>query len=223
MPTSNINTYKAILKEAQEGGYLDSIPESEEDIESEALFYIKEADKAYEDGKLKKDKTVIAIRNLAKTLAEEEIEDIFGAPLRDKFKGLPIPDDPEFEAYHLPRDFTEIGDKQLRKLHGEHHAYLARALWMLGVATNQLADATHLRDKEYRKLYKKWASELEKPTRDLVDSYVKEDAEYEAKDALVRKHQEDVVSYKALVEVYKGNVDRLSREWTMRMDEEKRY
>lgn len=217
-----LEVYRTILSEAREGGYLDVIPEDEEDIVREAEFYIQEANKAYEDG-LKKDKTVLSIRNLAALLAEEQVEDIFGAPLNDKLKGLPIPEDFKGDATPLPLDFTEIGDRQLRKLHGEYNAYLSRALWLLSTSTNSLYYATHLRDKEYRRLYKKYSEELEKPTRDLVDSYVREAQSYDDLDVLVRKHQEDVTTYKGLVEIYKGSIDRLSREWTMRQDEEKRY
>lgn len=216
----------SILKLAQEGGYLDVIPEDEEDIIREANFYLAEANKAYEDG-MKGDKTIQAIRNLGKELGKKEVGDIFGAEKIELYRGLPVPEDLHGEPSPMPLDFTELGDKQLRKLHGEYNAYLARARWMLAVMSNKLSNAIHLRDAEYRRAYREISDQgrikEEKFTKDYIDSLAREDDAYIDFDNKAKLHGENVVSYKALVEIYGGNVDRLSREWTMRQDEEKRY
>ena len=47
----------AILKAAQEGGYLDAIPEDDDEIKKEAYFYLAEATKEFEGG-VKGDKTI---------------------------------------------------------------------------------------------------------------------------------------------------------------------
>ncbi len=55
--------------------------------------------------------------------------------------------------------------------------------------------------------------------KEVLDAEAREDPEFEKLDGEVRNHQNDVTTLKALVDIYGGNVDRLSREWTMRQDE----
>jgi hypothetical protein len=214
----------SILKVAQEGGYLETIPEDEEDIIREANFYLAEANKAYENG-MKGDKTIQAIRNLGEQLGKEVTDELFGTGTPELYRGLPVPEDLYREPSPMPLDFTELGDKQLRKLHGEYNAYLARSRWMLAVSINRLAGVTHLRDAEYRRAYKEIAEAAseKKHTKDMLDTLARGDEKYIDLDNKARLYNEEVVSYKALTEIYSGNVDRLSREWTMRQDEEKRY
>lgn len=217
-----LEIYKAILKEAQEGGYLNAIPEDEDEVVKEAEFYLQEANKAFENG-MKGDKTIKAIRNLGTQIGEEVAEDIFGAPLDEKFHGLPVPRDPVNELTPLPTDFTEVGDKQLRRLHGEYNAYLARARWVLALAINKLSDATNMKEDVYRKAYLGARETEEKATNTVLDALARESEDYIKWERLVRDYQKDVTSYKALVEIYSGDIDRLSREWTMRTEEERRY
>ncbi len=216
----------AILKAAQEGGYLDTIPEDPNDIVREANYYVIEADKAYKNG-MKGDKTIIAIRNLAKKMGEEQDkadQAIFGSDKPKLYRGLPEPEDLHGEPTSLPRDFTELSPKEIRKLHAEYNAYYARARWMLAVATNKLAGKTSLRDAEYRKAYMNayTIAGEKKPTREVLDFTASSDERVKELNDAVRAFQEDVTSYKALTEIYGGDVDRLSREWTMRQDEDKR-
>jgi hypothetical protein len=214
----------AILKAAQEGGYLEQLPDDPEDIKQEAMFFLQEANKAYENGQ-KGDKTIKAIRSLGEQLGKQTTDELFGTEKSQLYRGLPVPEDLYREPSPMPLDFTELGDKQLRKLHGEYNAYLARSRWMLAVSINRLAGVTHLRDAEYRRAYKEVAesSAEKKYTKDMLDTLARGDEAYVNLENKARLYNEEVVSYKALVEIYGGNVDRLSREWTMRQDEEKRY
>lgn len=216
----------AILKIAQEGGYLEGIPEEEEDIIREANFYLAEANKAYEDG-MKKDKTIVAIRNLGEQLGKEAAEDVFGDSSSELYRGLPVPEDLHGEPTQMPSDFTELSAKEIMRLHAQYNAYFGRARWMLAIVSNRLSNVIHLRDAEYRRAYREISDAArkkdEKLTKDYIDSLAREDTAYIDYDNKARLHNEDVVAYKALVEIYSGNVDRLSREWTMRQDEEKRY
>ena len=235
MAVLDLELSKAILKQAQEGEYLDVLPEADDEVIELAEFYAKEANNAYETVPgMKRDKTVNAIRNLYKEGIERKneraVQEFFHGidqDLVDEFGGLPTPPDLHGDPSEMPVDFTEIGDKQLRKLHGEYNAYLARARWMLAVTLNKLAGATHLRDEAYRNAYKKAIDTLEaaeaKSTKDILDALAKDDEKYQEYDKAARRHQEDATSYKALVDIYSGNVDRLSRDWTMRQEQEKRY
>lgn len=214
----------AILKAAQEGGYLDKIPENDEDIISEANFYLQEATKSYENG-MKGDKTIKEIVNLGKKLGQNAVDELFGSNETQLFRGLPVPPDIHNEPVPMPFDFSDLTPKELMKLHAQYNAYLGRARWMLALVTNKLSAAVHLRDAEYRRAYREISDAAkkkdEKPTKDYIDSLAREDTAYIDYDNKARLHGEDLVSYKALVEIYSGNVDRLSREWTMRQDEEK--
>ena len=221
----------AILKTAQEGGYLEEIPEGEAEIAEEARFYVQKAEEAFQDRKFKKDKTVIAILNLRDQLNKassinktEDGKDIFGAPENEVWKSLPVPSDIKGDPTAMPIDFSELTAKEIMRLHAVYNGYFARARWMLANATNKLASATHLRDAEYRRSYAAAVNiASEKLTRDQYDINAKTDEEYLKLDERVRIFTEDVVSLKALTEIYSNNVDRLSREWTMRQDEEKKY
>lgn len=218
----------AILKVAQEAGYVEQIPDSEEEIREEALYFVSEAKDAIQQSKFKKDKTVKAIVELGKQLEsaqnrQEEGKDIFGAPEVASYKGLPIPEDPKRDPASLPDDFTGLSPKEVMKLHAQYNAYYGRARWLLAIATNKLAGATHLRDAEYRKSYRRIFEDTEskKLTQPQLEAAAKSTEEYQRLDETVRVFQEDVTTYKALTEIYLGNVERLSREWTMRQDEDK--
>lgn len=214
----------AVLKIAQEGGYLEtSLPENEMEILELADFYISHAQKeASSSAKMKNDpviKQILAIRSASLEQKSERNYQEFA----NRKEQLPIPPDIERDATPLPLDFTLLGDKEVRQLHGEYNAYLGRARWLLAQAINKLSDTTHLRDDAYRKAYAAVFSKLSlqdaRPTKDLVDSLAKDEKEYKKYDEDVRKYNKEVVTYKALVEIYDGNVDRLSREWTFRQNE----
>lgn len=215
------------LKVAKEGGYLETIPSKTPEIIELAEFYIEQAkQESVKSAKMKRDPVIKELLNIRTLALQNKSEDAFDQFLNgnEAKHNLPIPPDPEGDATELPRDFTSIGDKEIRRLHGEYNSYLARARWMLAVSTNHLASATHMRDDAYRKGYKTYSSKLElteqRVTKDLIDSHVKtEEENYKKYDTDAREAQEKTVIYKALVEIYSGNVDRLSREWTFRQQE----
>lgn len=219
---AKIDTYRAILKAAQEAGLVEQIPEDENELEEEARYFLTEAETAYENGN--KDKVVREIVNLGVQLGQSKIAPIFGDET-ETYRGLPVPENPTHEPTPVPIDFTEIGDLQLRKLHGEYGAYLSRAKWMHAVASNRYAEIVHLRDAAYRDAYRKAAESLaeKKPTRDLLDNVARQDEKYLEFDNSARLHNEEVTSYKALVEIYGGYVDRLSRDFTMRQEDGRRH
>lgn len=221
---------EAILREAKEGGYFDEpIPEDDKEASEKAVYYATEAKEAADKPEFKKDKTVKAILQLyeaAKTeQAEEVVADIFG-PTRETHRGLPVPEETYSEPTWLPNDFTELGDKDIRRAHAQYNGYHSRAKWLYSVEVNRLADATAIRDDIYRDNYERWNDDLDadgkKTTKDILDTNARGEDNYKEADANVRRHQREVVSLKHLMEIYGDTVDRLSREWTMRTDENKR-
>ena len=136
---------------------------------------------------------------------------------------LPIPQEFDDEPSVMPRDLTEVGDKQIRRLSSEYQAYLNRARWLQAIALSDLANSEHLFNHEYRRAYKEFRSKMmangERPTKDAVDSFAQEDKQVLVMSDNVRKHENEVTAYTALVKIYEGNVDRLSREATLRQYE----
>ena len=128
------------------------------------------------------------------------------------------------EPTQLPADFTELAPKEIMRLHSIYNAYYARARWMLAVTSNKLSNVLHLRDAEYRRSYREISDSAEdkKPTKDYIDSLARQDVAYVDYDNKAKLYSQDVEAYKALTEIYGKDVDRLSREWTMRQDEENR-
>jgi hypothetical protein len=222
---------RAVLSVAQEGGYEVNWPESEDNVVDLAEFYIKEAERESKDNaKMRNDPTIkqiLSLKSTALTGKSERAFQQFAGETLEFEPNLPIPQDIEREPTPLPSDFTSLADKEVRRLHGEYNSYLGRARWLLATTSNKLNSATHLRDDAYRKSYKKWDLEMQnlgqKATKDLIDAMAKEEEVYLEWDVKVRGEQEKVTIYKALVEIYSSNVSVLSREWSMRIDEEKRY
>jgi len=161
------------------------------------------------------------------SLTENKNDDVVDLAREDKdYEGLPLPQPIPETALDMPVDITDLGDKAVRRLYSAFGSYLGRSRWKLATAESSLSNATYLRDAEYRKLYgsisKTLARNGERATKDLVDSLAKEEDTYKEWDEKVQKHTEQVIHWKALKDIYGGNVERLSREWTMRTEQYER-
>jgi len=142
-------------------------------------------------------------------------------------KDLPIPSPlPEGAPLEMPTDLTEVGDKPLRRLYSAFTSYWGRARWKLGVATNNLVNATHLRDEVYRSTYIKELREAaiagEKVTQAALENSAKNTEGYKAWDQRVTEHEQEINEWRALADIYSKNVEVLSREWTMRTEQYER-
>ncbi len=234
----DVKIAKSVLNELKEGGFISDTPYfSDEQTVSLAQEWYEEAKKETDKGG--KHPTVLAIVNLVEgqldgntASADKEVEDsdrklavvedssVHEVERLVSSHNLPVPQDFDDDPEPMPRDLDDAGDKQLRHLSGVYNAYLGRASWLLAIAQADLANATHLRDSSLRKAFKEVHAELtqkdQRPTKDIVTSLAEEKAEVVAWNDEVKKHSSHVIGYKALVDIYKGNVDRLSREATMR-------
>lgn len=248
-----IDQARAILVEAIAGDFKDGdIPDTDEEIVQEAMYWYEEAFKANQVG-IQLD-AVKAILNIAEgnvvSFPTVEVEKLRDEPVNNAIKvepvnedvviqvgpvveaqdydhsikhNLPVPKDWEGTPEDFPRDISELTDRNVRRLSGEYNAYLSRAKWLLALAISDLANSTHLRDHFYRLALKK-VSRVDPSTdkaklKEVIDAEAREDVDFAAYDESVLQHQKDVTMLKALVDIYSGNVDRLSREWTMRQDE----
>ena len=236
---------KAILNEVKNGGFLTGdLPENKHELTTLAQEWVEAAQAEFEKGM--KNDTVLAIIHLAEQLeqgtntavADKEGEEPGPAlavaethlSTLDKIvsrENLPVPKELDDAPEPMPVDLTEVADKKIRFLASAFNAYLNRARWKHAIATSDLANAQHLRDHEYRKAYKRVYTEMidsgTRPTKEAVDSFVQEDPTVIEWNKEVSNHQNNVAAFKALIDIYSSNVDRLSRESTIRHNEWERH
>lgn len=142
-------------------------------------------------------------------------------PLRER---LPIPPHIEGDPDPMPRDLVSLGDKEIRRLSGEYNAYLARVTYLLGVESSDLANAEHLLDAEkaraIREIDTKDPNDPKKSKlAKVIEAEIAADPKVKEFSDAVAGHQQSAIVLKSLKEIYSGNIDRLSREWTMRQNE----
>lgn len=151
-------------------------------------------------------------KKLGEAIEKKVEEEHFAIP-------APLPDN----IAEMPFDLTELSEEQLRRLHSANLSYFGRASYVskiekaLANACKNIADEYH--DKAIVDL-PKVDPETEK---DKSATQLKAEAE---SDATVRRwrrrqhnHEEMRDSMKADADIFKQNLDSLSRDWTMRIDE----
>jgi hypothetical protein len=145
------------------------------------------------------------------------------AQTETEYKKLPIPPDIAEAVVTMPGDLTDLTDVQVRRLHSQFNALLARATWVLSQASNELANAEHLFDADYRRALKA-VDKIDPYTEKakiakVLEAEAMEDEKVQQRDLVVQNAKANVTSLKALRDVYASNVSVASREWTMRQDE----
>lgn len=140
-------------------------------------------------------------------------------------ENLPVPQPIEGDPDPMPRDLSAhaVTDGIIRKLSGEYNAYLARTTYLLGIASSDLAMAEHLleaaRAKTLRALDPVDHDAKKQKLAKVIEAEILADPEVTKLTSDVAGHQQRVIMLKSLKEIYSSNVDRLSREWTMRQNE----
>lgn len=142
-------------------------------------------------------------------------------------ENLPVPQHIEGDPDPMPRDLSadSVTDKVIRKLSGEYQAYLSRTTYLLGLATSDLMNAEHLLEAERSRVWR--SLDLIDPNGDgkkqklvkLLEAEILADPKVAELTGQVNQHTQMVVVLKSLRDIYAGNVERLSREWTMRQNE----
>lgn len=128
---------------------------------------------------------------------------------------LPIPASPDWEVTPVPADLTTLSDVEMRRMHGQYHAYYVRAAYLLAQEENDLSVAEHMHE-----------TSLAKAIRDIGGDKITAAKTEAALAPEVLKWKEKVLEHsaavkqlKALAAIYDSTCNRLSREWTMRSDE----
>lgn len=140
-------------------------------------------------------------------------------------EGLPIPPELEGEPPVLPRDLTQKGDTEVRRLHSEFAAALARANYLVSLETADEYAAKMI----YERLYARALARVERTYAEGDKVKSKTVPQLEAEAAQDQEVQEWAERYhthhvqntflKSIRDGYKDYCDRLSRDWTMRTEE----
>lgn len=128
---------------------------------------------------------------------------------------LPIPSEVNWEITQIPPDLTILSDTEIRRMHGEYHAYFARAAWVLVQEENDLHSAEHMHNIALARAIKEIGGDKITAAKNEAAA----DAEVVGWKERVLEHGANVRKFKALVSIYESTCNRLSREWTMRSEE----
>lgn len=151
-----------------------------------------------------------------------EVNEVNAVQLVSK-ENLPAPRHIESDPDPMPRDLSKVTDRDIRKLSGEYNAYLARTNYLLGIEQSDLMNAEHLLEAERARVLREMdtmdADGKKQKLAKVIEAEILADSEVVRLTGYVNQHAQRVVVLKSLKEIYSGNVDRLSREWTMRQNE----
>lgn len=202
-----------ILQAAKEKGIIYAIPDSP-DLQQKLIIQLDKSNK------------LTALRKDAKKITLDEDEEYYKVLLEKGIEsGLPIPHEIEGDPPKLPLDLTSVSDKEVRFLHGAFNACAARAGWLYAceetgeAAAKQIAD--HLEDEYITGLGEERKDFGGKPK---TQALLKAEAQRANPDIVKwrkRERQHSIAGnkYKRILDAYDGNCERLSREWTMRVNE----
>lgn len=122
----------------------------------------------------------------------------------------------DIEIPDLPRDFSKVGDLELRTLHAERHGILSKVIFELGLETSDYESAQVNYDQEYKRAKIQSYGDLkaqEKTDAAFIDEVV---TDWRIK---VDDHHKKVIMLRAYRELLESEIKGLSREFTMRTGE----
>lgn len=136
---------------------------------------------------------------------------------------LPIPPDLEGESPEMPADLTTLGDREVRRLHSQFNALHVRAAWLLALEDSRLEDAKHLlknaRQNALMGLDRYDHEAGGRKTTAMMEAEADTDPSVIHWEGKVTEHTTNKRLLSQLADIYRGNVDRISRDWTMRSEE----
>jgi hypothetical protein len=228
--TSNLKRAESILKEAKVHELI-----SKDISELEDSQKIKLANKLVENARKqsaagRKGEAVMSILFAADVdvgVSPKDIdkdEERYQATISDHLEsGLPIPPEIEGTPPKLPLDLTELSDKQVRWLHGAFNACSARVGWLYAIEEGGENAAKQIAD-DHEESYVVSADRKDIGGKPKSMALLKAEAKENVPDIAKWRKREKTHSiassrYKRLFEIYNSNCERLSREWSMRVQE----
>lgn len=138
---------------------------------------------------------------------------------------FPVPPSVEGDVPDMPRDLTSLDDRALRKLAGEYNALLARARWLAAVEGSDQANAAHMAEHSFRaarRAVPRLGLDGKRRNADDINDEAYDDPDYRAWKERDLLHDGRFRELRALVAIYEGHIDRLSREASIRDQEYQR-
>lgn len=214
----------SIINEAANQEIITQKPQSNSSKIKLAEHLVKMAREAYSKGE--RGKHVLSIINIAKLNSEEidEDEKFYKDVINEKMeKNLPIPPEIEGQAPNLPLDITNIGNKELRYMYGAFNACSARANWLYSLEEAGASAAKQIAE-HYIEEYVIHADRKDYGGRSKAMAILKAEAKDKYPEIIKwldreKKHEIKANKYKRLLDTYDNACERLSREWTFRMNE----
>ena len=191
-----------ILEIALEKGYIGAIPEKE--LTQAKLL------ETYDREEFELDK-------------EDTDELFYRNSIDETVGGFPPPPDIEGEIPKMPLDITELTDKQLMYLHGAFTAMAARTGWLYALA-DAGERACSLLVEQYEQDYMESADRKDFGGKAKSHAILKAEAQKHFPQIKKWKHRRnkhaiDASKLKKMLEQFDKNCDRLSRQWTFRVEE----
>lgn len=207
---------QSIITEAKLLGMSVAFAESTDQLIGIAQEIYEEAKEAYEGGA--KGEGITTILSIAENINLVESSSI------DTYNNLPIPSDYGDTPPEFPRDISVLSDRQLRTLHAEFAAMLARANWLLAIEETDELTARQMADLKFALAIRTASDELDQVTSkpktvSRLEAEAAGDEEVREWRAKQNGHYVQVKLLKALRDNYQMICERISREWTMREKE----
>ncbi len=229
---SQVNRAIAILKEAKNQDILDKpLPEDDNLKIKVADYLVSQAHKAKEAGE--NGLHVTALLSLAEAdfetgeIAPQDEDEKTYKEAIDEFMDntLPVPVDPNEDAPEIPFDITSASDEQLRFLHGAYGAYFARAAYLCALEESGHSAAKQIAD-FHEDEYIATADRKDIGGKAKTGAVLKIEAA-QADPAILKwrkrekDHERKLNKYRRFRDMYEKNVERFSREGTLRENERK--
>ncbi len=151
-------------------------------------------------------------------------DDVYQRAISEQISSLPIPPEIEGKIEDVPLDITSLSDRELMRLHSIYNACSARANYLYAIEEAGEAACKNIADH----YYEEWLIKADKydhdakkaKTNDILKAEAKAEVPSLAKwRKLEQKHSLEANKLKRLRDVYDNHVERLSRAWSMRVDE----
>lgn len=218
---------RSILTEAASAGYFGQLPEESNSILYEANEILSEAKEAWTNGaKGEFISTVLSIANVEMNgcvVFDNSVEDL--KLKRILQENMSIPQEVNGQPPEFPRDISVVSDKELRKLHAEFAAMLARANWLVAIEETDEISARQVADLKHAQAIRRAADTPDKVTSKaktvpMLEAEAVADDEVKEWRANQTKHYIQIKLLKALRDNYQMICERISREWSMREKEQ---
>lgn len=221
-----ISKAEAILAEASSYGVVDALPDNPK-------YKIKAAEELLNYAQVQynqfhnREPSIMAIIFAGTDGQEEAVEEKSSSEEKEKDddplstrlgNDEEVPEEVEESALDLVvDDFTSLSDGELRRLHSKFNSMASHYAFKLMHEENQAIDCKLVADQREDKLIRPLMDG--KKSKTLLQSQVSDDKELKLWRGRQQQHERNLRRFKTEFDVSISNVERISREWSMRSKE----